>query len=81
MWTKNYKLDIKHCIVRVVVEGKREAEVGGSIPNNHVARKFCAKNATTCNGDGFLNSTASGNRFSLAVLNYSPVKMMISSYP
>jgi hypothetical protein len=32
MWTKNYKLDIKHTIGRVVVEGVREGEVGGSIP-------------------------------------------------
>jgi hypothetical protein len=31
--------------------------------------------------DSFFNSTASGNRFSLAVLNYPPIKMMISTGP
>jgi hypothetical protein len=30
---------------------------------------------------GFLNSTASGNRFSLPVLSYLLVKMMISTGP
>jgi hypothetical protein len=38
----NYKLDIRHVIDGVVVEGTREGEV------NCVAREFCAKNAATC---------------------------------
>jgi hypothetical protein len=42
----NYKLDTKHVIDRVVVEGTRECEVEGLITNNRVARKFCVKNAT-----------------------------------
>ena len=44
---KNYKVDTKHAIGGVVVEGTREGEVDGSIPNNRVAREFCAKNAAT----------------------------------
>jgi hypothetical protein len=44
---KNYKLNTSHVIDGVVVEGTREGEVYGSIPNNRVAREFCAKN-----GDG-----------------------------
>ena len=52
MWTKNYKLDTKHVIDGVVVEGTREGEVDGSITNNRVAREFCAKNAATCDFDG-----------------------------
>jgi chitodextrinase len=62
-----YKLDTKHVINGVVVEGTREGEVDGSITNNRVAHEFCAKNAATCTGD-FITSTASENRFSLAVL-------------
>jgi hypothetical protein len=31
--------------------------------------------------DGFITSTSSENRFSLAVLSYPPVKMMISTGP
>jgi hypothetical protein len=42
MWTKNYKLDTKYAIV---MEGTHEGEVGGSIPNDCVAREVCAKNA------------------------------------
>jgi hypothetical protein len=45
---KNYKLDIKHVIGGVVVEGTRESKVGDSIPNNRVAREYYAKNAATC---------------------------------
>ena len=41
----NYKLDTKHVINGVVVEGTREGEVDGSITNNRVAREFCVKNA------------------------------------
>ena len=37
----NYKLDTRHVIDGVVVEGTREGEVGGSIPNNRVAREKC----------------------------------------
>jgi hypothetical protein len=37
----NYKLDTKHAIDRVVVEGTREGEVDGSITNNRVAREKC----------------------------------------
>jgi hypothetical protein len=37
----NYKLDIKHVIDGVVVEGTREGEVDGSITNNRVAREKC----------------------------------------
>ena len=50
----NYKLDTKHVIDGVVVEGTREGEVDGSITNNRVAREFYVKNAATCdfNGDG-----------------------------
>jgi hypothetical protein len=44
---KNYKLDTKHAIGGVVVEGMREGEVDGLIPNNRVTREFCAKNAIT----------------------------------
>jgi hypothetical protein len=44
---KNYKLDTKHAIGGVVVEGMREDEIHGLIPNNRVAREFCAKNAAT----------------------------------
>jgi hypothetical protein len=44
---KNYKVDTKHAIGGVVVEGTREGEVDGSIPNNRVAREFCTKNAAT----------------------------------
>jgi hypothetical protein len=74
----NYKLDTRHVIDRVVGEGTREGEVDGSNTNNRVAREFCAKNAATCTG-GFITPTASENRFSLAVLSYPPVKMMIST--
>ena len=52
MWTKKYKIDTKHTIDGVVVEGTREGEVYGSIPHNRVAREFCAKNAVTCDFDG-----------------------------
>jgi hypothetical protein len=38
---KNYKLDIKHDIDGVVVEGTRKSEVDGSITNNRVAREKC----------------------------------------
>jgi hypothetical protein len=41
----NYKLDTKHAIDGVIVEGTRECEVDGSITNNRVAREFCTKNA------------------------------------
>jgi hypothetical protein len=37
----NYKLDMKHVIDGVVVEGTREGEVEGSITNNRVAREKC----------------------------------------
>jgi hypothetical protein len=40
----NYKLDTRHVIDGVVVEGTRDGEVYGSITNNRVAREFCAKN-------------------------------------
>jgi hypothetical protein len=48
----NYKLDTKHVINRVVVEGMREGEVDGSNTKNRVAHEFCAKNAATCDFDG-----------------------------
>jgi hypothetical protein len=48
----NYKLDTRHVIDGVVVEGTREGEVYGSITNNRVAREFCAKNVVTSDGDG-----------------------------
>jgi hypothetical protein len=35
----NYKLDTKHAINGVVVEGTREGEVDGSITNNRVAHE------------------------------------------
>jgi hypothetical protein len=38
---KNYKLDIKHALDGVVVEGTREGEVDGLITNNRVAREKC----------------------------------------
>ena len=41
----NYKLDTRHVIDGVVVEGMRKGEVYGSIPHNRVAREFCAKHA------------------------------------
>jgi hypothetical protein len=37
----NYKLDTRHVIDGVVVEGTREGEVYGSITNNRVAREKC----------------------------------------
>jgi hypothetical protein len=37
----NYKLDTKHVINGVVVEGTREGEVDGSITNNCVVREKC----------------------------------------
>jgi hypothetical protein len=49
----NYQLDTKHVIDRVVVVATREGKVEGSITNNRVAREFCAKNAATCDGDGW----------------------------
>jgi hypothetical protein len=48
----NYKLDTKHAIDGVVVDGTRQGEVDGLITNNRVAREFCAKNAVTCDSDG-----------------------------
>ena len=48
----NYKLDTRHVIDGVVVEGTREGEVYGSNTNNRVAREFCVKNAATCDIDG-----------------------------
>jgi hypothetical protein len=47
MLTKNYKLDTKHAVGGVVVEGTREGEVDDSISNNYAAREFSAKNAAT----------------------------------
>jgi hypothetical protein len=44
---KNYKLDTKHAIGGVVVQGMRESEVDGLIPIKCVACEFCTKNATT----------------------------------
>jgi hypothetical protein len=41
MWTKNYKLDTKHAIDGVVVEGMHEGDVGGSISNNLVVHEKC----------------------------------------
>jgi hypothetical protein len=102
----NYKLDTRHVIDGVVVEGTREGEVYGSNTNNRVAREKCRdlrrRRAggvvliqiifllflkyvlcfleTICTG-GFITPTASENRFSLAVLSYPPVKMMISTGP
>jgi hypothetical protein len=49
IWTKNYKVDTKYAIVRMVVEGTRDGEVGGLIPNNRIAPEFYAKN---CDFDG-----------------------------
>jgi hypothetical protein len=37
----NYKLDTKHVINGVVVEGTREGEIDGSITNNRVACEKC----------------------------------------
>jgi hypothetical protein len=51
MWIKKYKLEIKYVIGRTVLEGIREGEVDGSIPNNHVAHEFRVKNAATCDFD------------------------------
>jgi hypothetical protein len=51
-WTKSYKLDTKHAVCEVVVEGTREGEVNDSIPNNRVARELCTKNTGTCDFDG-----------------------------
>ena len=45
----NYKLDTRHVIDGVVVEGTREGEVYGSITNNRISRELYAKNAATCN--------------------------------
>jgi hypothetical protein len=49
----NYKLDTRHVIDGVVGEGTREGEVYGSNTNNRVAREFYAKNAATCDFDGW----------------------------
>jgi hypothetical protein len=93
----NYKLDTKHVINGVVVEGTREGEVDCSITNNRAREKcrdFCAGGGplikiffllflkyvlcfpkTICTG-GFITSTASENRFSLAILlRLPPVKI------
>jgi hypothetical protein len=35
---KNYKLDKKHAIGRVVLEGTREGKIDGLIPNNCAAQ-------------------------------------------
>jgi hypothetical protein len=53
----NYKLDTKHVIDGVVVEGTREGEVDGSITNNRIAHEFCAKNAANGVGWGPLIKT------------------------
>jgi hypothetical protein len=87
----NYKLDTRHVIDGVVGEGTREGEVDGSNTNNRVAREKCRDLRlflkyvlcfleTICTG-GFITPTASENRFSLAVLSYPPIKMMISTGP
>jgi hypothetical protein len=47
---KNYKLDTKHVIGGVVVEGTRKGEVGGSVPNYHVA----CENCRNFDGDGLV---------------------------
>ena len=67
----NYKLDTRHVIDRVVVEGTREGEVYGSITNNCVAREFCAKNSTTCDfdGDGRVGWVLSLNKFFVVLKN------------
>ena len=48
----NYKLDTRHVIDGVVVEVRARVRSYGSITNNRVARKFCTKNAMTCDFDG-----------------------------
>jgi hypothetical protein len=87
----NYKLDTKHVIDGVVVEGTREGEVYGSITNNRVAREFCAGGVVLIQinifkicfmfpGNDlhwrFYYVDPSENRFSLAVLlRRPPVKI------
>jgi hypothetical protein len=68
----NYKLDTRHVIDGVVGEGTREGEVDGSNTNRQCKSIFTG---------GFITPTASENRFSLAVLSYPPVKMMVSTGP
>ena len=44
-----------------MVEGvTHEGEVAGSNPAGRVAREFCAKNATTCDGDAETGPLAGG---------------------
>jgi hypothetical protein len=49
-------------------------------PRNNFHCGFITLIAKSISTSGFLTSCASGNPFSLAVLNYSPVKTMISIY-
>jgi hypothetical protein len=72
---KSYKVDTKHAIGRVIVDGTREGEVDDSIYNNRVPCEFCAKipRFTTETGEW---SGVSENRFSLAVeLRKPPVEI------
>ena len=76
---QNYTLNTKHAISGVIEEGTSEAEVRGSIPSNCVVNeKF---RDLRLRWSGFITPTASENRFPLAVLNYPPVKMVISTDP
>jgi hypothetical protein len=64
----NYKLDTRHVIDGVVVEGSREGEVYGSITNNRVAREFCAPCAKNAAGGVVPNSINVFNIFKICFM-------------
>jgi hypothetical protein len=75
----NYKLDTRHAIDGVIVEGMREGEVdvdGWGGPNKNkfflLFLKYVLSFLETICTDGFITSTASENGFSLAVLLRRP---------
>jgi hypothetical protein len=82
---KNYKLDTKHVIGGVVVEGTREGEVDGLIPNKSCSARKMSWHAVFKTRLMFLNIFfTSGFITSTPVeiaLSYPPVKMMISTGP
>jgi hypothetical protein len=84
----NYKLDTRHAIDGVIVEGMREGEVdvdGWGGPNKNkfflLFLKYVLSFRKGIFTGGFITPTANENRFSLAVFSYPPVKMMIFTGP
>jgi hypothetical protein len=61
-----------------------DGQVGGCLPNKNIILlflKFVLCFLETIFTGGFITPTASENRFSLAVLSYPPVKIVISTGP